>query len=311
MCILNWIKKYEFEKKLLEDETIYHSNIQGVRSTKAIIIEKEIKEGRYITNNKLAKEYPKTYTLYNKRLIDWKTKIEEQYYKSLGKPFDEFHYGDKMYGKSSYTKNFNEKIAYWFDNKNLFDGYDKQPILILDDFDGTQLYYSAFLKILSGQQRRLEIKGSKELNYIKHVIITSNYSLKELYRKDDYNQDQLDWRFDTIWNYKKQYLDLIDYFQYFEENWETVNNLDITKNIFHNNYSSISFNNNYQNSEPNNNNYLPIEKIRTILAKRNKNNQSDSETSSINSQDSENTKRYKQKKSKMPKLLEDIWKKIA
>ncbi|RIB07423.1 hypothetical protein C2G38_2046018 [Gigaspora rosea] len=108
-----------------------------------------------------------------------------------------------MCGKSSYAKNFDEKIAYWFDNKNWFDGYDKQPILILDDFDGTQLYYSIFLKILSGQQRRLEIKGSKELNYIKHVIITSNYSLKELYGKDDYNQDQLDWRFDAIWNYKK------------------------------------------------------------------------------------------------------------
>ncbi|RIB03438.1 hypothetical protein C2G38_2225032 [Gigaspora rosea] len=121
-----------------------------------------------------------------------------------------------MCEKSSYAENFDEKIAYWFDNKNWFDGYDKQPILILDDFD------------------------------------------------------------------------------------------DITKNIFHNNYSSISFNNNYQDSETNNDNYLPIEKIRTNLAKRNKNNQSDSETSSINSQDSENTKRYKQKKSKMPKLIEDI-----
>ncbi|CAG8704449.1 13712_t:CDS:2, partial [Gigaspora rosea] len=271
----------------LEDETIYHPNIQGVRSTKAvidyilkhadyiskykidnlqiaqIIIEKEIKEGRYITNNKLAKEYFKTYTLYNKRLIDWKTKIKEQYYKSLGKPFVEFHYGDKI----------------------------------------TQLYYSTFLKILSRQQQRLEIKGSKELNYIKHVIITSNYSLKELYRKDDYNRNQLDWCFDAIWNYKKsqdtfserkyernpyhkqqyrQYLNSINYFQYFEENWKTVNNLDITKNIFHNNYSSISFNNNYQDSEINNDNYLTIEKIRTILAKRNKNNQLDSETKSLN-----------------------------
>ncbi|CAG8817765.1 2360_t:CDS:2, partial [Gigaspora rosea] len=188
-----------------------------------IIIEKEIKEGRYITNNKLAKVYPKTYTLYNKRLINWKTKIEEQYYESLGKPF----------------------IVYWFDNKNWFDGYDKQPILILDNFDGTQLYYSTFLKILSGQQRRLEIKGSKELNYIKHVIITSNYSLKELYRKDDYNRD--------LRLQHRQYLDSIDYFQYFEENWKT-------------------------DSKINNDNYLPIEKIRTILAKRNKNNQSDSKT---------------------------------
>ncbi|RIB05626.1 hypothetical protein C2G38_2280040 [Gigaspora rosea] len=193
MHILNWIKKIRIQKETffdikLEDETIYHPNIQGVRSTKAvidyilkhadyiskykidnlqiaqIIIEKEIKEGRYITNNKLAKEYFKTYTLYNKRLIDWKTKIKEQYYKSLGKPFVEFHYGDKMCRKSSYAE-----------------------ILM-----------------------------------------------------------------------KRLHIGLI-----------------------------------------------------TKIAKRNKNNQLDSETSSINSQDSENAKRYKQKKSKIPKLIEDIWKKIA
>ncbi|RIB25199.1 Geminivirus Rep catalytic domain-containing protein [Gigaspora rosea] len=313
------IRKETFFDIKLEDKTIYHPNIQEVRSSKAvidyilkhddyiskykidnlqiaqIIIEKEIKEGRYITNNKLAKEYPKTYTLYNKRLIDWKTKIEEQYYKfkSFGKPFVEFHYGNKMCRKSSYAENFDEKIAYWFDNKNWFDGYDKQPILIIDDFDSTQLYYySTFLKILFGQQRRLEIK--------KKMI----------------QSDQLDWCFDAIWNYKKsqdtfserkyernpyykqqhrQYLDSIDYFQYFEKNWESVNNLDITKNIFHNNYSSIFFNNNYYDSEINNDNYLLIEKIRTILAKRTKSNQSDSKTSDINSQDLESTNKKKQK----------------
>ncbi|RIB05618.1 hypothetical protein C2G38_2219172 [Gigaspora rosea] len=108
--IVNENHKDESLHKYLEDETIYHPNIQGVRSTKAIIIEKEIKEGRYITNNKFAKEYPKTYTLYNKQLIDWKTKIEEQYYKSLGKPFVEFHYRDKICGKSSYAENFDERL---------------------------------------------------------------------------------------------------------------------------------------------------------------------------------------------------------
>ncbi|RIB03439.1 hypothetical protein C2G38_2225033 [Gigaspora rosea] len=99
--IINENHKDESLHKHLEDETIYHPNIQGVRLSKAvidyilkhgdyiskykidnlqiaqIIIEKEIKESRYITNNKLAKEYPKIYTLYNKQLIDWKTKIEE------------------------------------------------------------------------------------------------------------------------------------------------------------------------------------------------------------------------------------------
>ncbi|CAG8854916.1 34347_t:CDS:1, partial [Gigaspora margarita] len=68
----------------------------------------------------------------------------------------------------------------------------------------------------------------------------------------------------------QQYLDPIDYYQYFEENWDTIdNNLNITKNIFHNNYTSIPFDIKYQGGEPNDD-YLPIEKIRTILVKRKK-----------------------------------------
>ncbi|CAG8830336.1 13267_t:CDS:2, partial [Gigaspora margarita] len=71
----------------------------------------------------------------------------------------------------------------------------------------------------------------------------------------------------------RQYLDSINYFQYFEENWNTFdNNLNITKNIFYSNYSSIPFD-----------------------TTKKKKDQSDSETSSINSQDSKNTKRYKHK----------------
>jgi predicted nucleic acid-binding protein len=76
------------------ETTIEHPNIQGVRSTKAVIdyilkhgdyiskykidnlkiaqkvIEKEIQNGRYVTNNLIAREYPSTYTIYRKCLID-------------------------------------------------------------------------------------------------------------------------------------------------------------------------------------------------------------------------------------------------
>ncbi|KAF0337132.1 putative replication associated protein [Gigaspora margarita] len=288
------INKKTEKQKYFINRTVFHPNIQGVRSSKCVIdyiLKHEIKEGRHITNATIAKEYPKTFVIYSKRLIDWKIKIEEEHYASFGKPFVEFHYGDKMYGKSIYTEKFNDKIAYRLDSKNWFDGYNKHSILILDDFDGTNLFFSILLKILSGQQHRLEIKGSKELNYIKHMIITSNYTLDELYKNDSYNRGQLDWRIDAIWHYKKtqdifskqkyernpfhkqqhqQYLNSIDYYQYFEENWDTIdNNLNITKNIFHNNYTSIPFDIKCQGGEPNDD-YLPIEKIRTILVKRKK-----------------------------------------
>ncbi|CAG8727578.1 42719_t:CDS:1, partial [Gigaspora margarita] len=261
------------------------------------------------------------------RLLDWKIKIEKEYYIPPGKPFVEFHYGDKFCRKSSYTEKFNDKIVDRLDNRNWFDGYNKYSILVLDEFDGMQLSFSTLLKILFGQQRKLEIKRSQELNYIKHVIISSNYILNELYKDNNYNQGQLDWHVDAIWYYRKsqdtfserqyqrnpyhkqqyhQYLNLINYYQYFEENWNIVNdNLNITKNIFHNNYSSIPFDSNCQGRELNDD-YLPIEKIRTILATKRKKDQFDSETSSINSQDSENTKKYQQKKSKISKLIENI-----
>ncbi|CAG8495013.1 7134_t:CDS:2 [Gigaspora margarita] len=200
---------------ILTNITVFYPNIQEVRSSKyvidyilkhgdyifkykidnlqiaQIIIEKEIKESRHITNATIAKEYPKTFVIYKK------------HYTSFSKPFVEFYYEDKMCGKSIYTEKFNDKIAYRLDSKNWFNSYDKHSILILDNFDGTNLFFSILLKILSGQQRRLEIKGSKELNYIKHVIIISNYILDELYKNDSYNREQLDWRIDAIWHYKK------------------------------------------------------------------------------------------------------------
>ncbi|CAG8846874.1 33432_t:CDS:2 [Gigaspora margarita] len=135
--------------------------------------------------------------------IQGKIKIEEEYYTSPEKPFVEFHYEDKFCGKLLYTEKFNDKIAYRLDNKNWFDGYDKHSILVLDEFDSTQLSFSTLLKILSGQQRKLEIKGLQELNYIKHVIISSNYTLNELYKDNNYDQGQLDWCVDAIWHYRK------------------------------------------------------------------------------------------------------------
>jgi hypothetical protein len=367
------IRKVSFFDIKTETTTLYHPNIQSVRSTKAVIdyilkhgdyiskykidnlkvaqkvIEREIKEGRYVTNNLIAKEYPSTYTIYGKRLIDWKTRIEEDYYKPPGKPFVEFHYGKKYCGKSTYVTNFNNKEAYILDD-HWFDGYSGQRILIIDEFTGSQLLFSTFLKILSGQQQRLEVKGSKELNYINHVIITSNYEFNSLYQNLKYNQGQADWRIDAIWHYKKsnigfsdrkcernpylkqqhrKYLKEIKYHNYFRENWDLDNNLNATKNIFHNNYISIPYNVELQGGEINDDD-LPLEDIalqlvakqeqenqNQIIVKRKRESESSSESdiqseknidsdyeselSAIDSDDSQVTKELKQKNIKKGK----------
>ncbi|CAG8853551.1 28691_t:CDS:1, partial [Gigaspora margarita] len=62
-------------------------------------------------------------------------KIEEEHYTTFEKLFVEFHYGDKLYEKLLYTEKFNKKIAYWLDNKNWLDGYNKYSILVLDKFN--------------------------------------------------------------------------------------------------------------------------------------------------------------------------------
>ena len=58
--------------------------------------------------------------------------------------------------------------------------------------NGSQLLFSICLRILSGQQWRLEVKGSQELNRIKHVIITSNNFYTEWYKNLSYDQNQLE-----------------------------------------------------------------------------------------------------------------------
>ncbi|CAG8746210.1 14604_t:CDS:2, partial [Cetraspora pellucida] len=147
-------------------------------------------------------KYPKTFVIYRKCLLDWKIKIEEEYYKPPGKPFVEFHYENKHCEKSTYTEKYSNKIAYRLDDK-WFDGYEKQKILIIDKFTGSQLYFSTLLKILSGQQRYFDIKGAKEINHVKHVIITSNKKLNNIYKSFEYNEEQFDWQINAIWHYKK------------------------------------------------------------------------------------------------------------
>ncbi|CAG8779130.1 19247_t:CDS:2, partial [Cetraspora pellucida] len=246
------------------DDIIYHPNIQGVRSPKQVedyilknrdyiskykidnlkiaqkVIERKIKEGIYITSSMIAKEYPKTFVIYGKRLLDWKIKIEEEYYKPPG-----------------------------------------QEILIIDEFTESQLYFSTLLKILSGQQRRFDIKEAKEINRVKHMIITSNKKLNDIYKSFEYNEEQFDWQINAIWHYKKldtgfserkceknpylkqlhrKYLKQIKYHNFFEENWDIINNESVSKNIFHNQYSKLQYDILFQGGELNDDD-LPTEEI--------------------------------------------------
>ncbi|CAG8763259.1 12727_t:CDS:2, partial [Gigaspora rosea] len=118
----------------LEDGTIYHPNIQEVRSTKAII-DYILKHSNYISKYKID-------NLQIVQIIIEKEIKKEQYYKSPGKHSLNFIMEIKHIENHSMLKIL-IKVAHWHD-KFWFDGYDKQAILILDDFDSTQLSFSTF-----------------------------------------------------------------------------------------------------------------------------------------------------------------------
>ncbi|CAG8720972.1 26023_t:CDS:1 [Racocetra persica] len=200
---------------------LYRPSIEGVRSPKKVM-GYLIKSNDYISNmaidtldkainmissgktmGEIAAECPKTYVSHHGGLEKLKARVDEKEHKFKGKPFVEVHYGDKNCGKSSYTELYSDDIAYRLDDIGYFDGYDGQEILIFDEFNGNQVALDVFLKITSGQQRQLNVKGKKVINKVRHVIVTSNKHPKEWYKKNKYNEEQSDWRLDCIWKYIK------------------------------------------------------------------------------------------------------------
>lgn len=91
-------------------------------------------------------------------------------------------YGHTGVGKSHYARtNFGDDVYYKAQNK-WWDGYRDQSIAILDDLDSDCL--SHYLKIWADKWAcHGEIKGSTvPLNY-KHLIVTSNFTIQQLFEK--------------------------------------------------------------------------------------------------------------------------------
>lgn len=86
------------------------------------------------------------------------------------------------------------KTKYVFDNEGFnnvytltnastelwFDGYDRQEVLLIDDFYGW-IKYDFFLRLLDGWPCRLNIKGSSTFAVWKRVYITSNKPVESWY----------------------------------------------------------------------------------------------------------------------------------
>lgn len=112
------------------------------------------------------------------------------------------HWGDAGTGK---TRKPYEEGAYVFDDyeHGWWDGYDGEPIILLDDFYGG-IKWSYFLRLLDGYQCRLKVKGGFTYAQWTKIYITSNKHPSEWYKHfDGVIPPELDRRITDIIHFKK------------------------------------------------------------------------------------------------------------
>lgn len=91
-------------------------------------------------------------------------------------------------GKSTFARDMVHPLDYWVKPKGggtWFDGYDGQPVALLDDFTGKGITCHFLLELLDRWAVRVPVKGSYTWFNPKHVIITSNCHPSLWYRWDE------------------------------------------------------------------------------------------------------------------------------
>jgi len=99
-------------------------------------------------------------------------------------------YGDPGTGKTYHAIDFavKNKLEYFMvpnpnNNALWFDYYDKQEVMIIDDFKAWIRYHD-LLRILDPYKLQLAVKGGFTWARYKYVFITSNFAWEEWYSQD-------------------------------------------------------------------------------------------------------------------------------
>ncbi|WP_445718336.1 hypothetical protein [Flavobacterium sp.] len=85
----------------------------------------------------------------------------------------------KIYDEHGFDNVF--KVSRYNDDKFMFNGYDNEDVLILDDFYGG-IQFSYLLQLLDGYPIDLNVKNGVKYNYFSKVYITSNKPPSEWYK---------------------------------------------------------------------------------------------------------------------------------
>lgn len=165
---------------------------QGARTDLSVAVDL-VKQGKY---KQLIEEHPETYIRFHNGL----DKLCVKYQKPRSeKPIVTWLHGPTGVGKTKYIYDNHKAEDVWISGRDLkfWDGYENQPVVLLDDFRKDFCTFHELLRILDRYPYRVNVKGSsRELNST-HIYITSPYSPAETYNTRE-DIDQLLRRIDKI-----------------------------------------------------------------------------------------------------------------
>lgn len=163
-------------------------SVQGKRTDLERVTEM-VKEGASI--QKIAEECPTTYVKFGRGIRDLKLVLEKPY--NHDETRGEWYWGPPGTGKSRKARDENPD-AYLKAQNKWFDGYNGEDVIILDDLDIAQLGHH--LKIWTDRYACTgETKGGTIHLRHKKFIVTSNYSIEQLWPDDQPMQEAIKRRF--------------------------------------------------------------------------------------------------------------------
>lgn len=107
----------------------------------------------------------------------------------------EWHHGPPGKGKSRGVRESNPSCYIKVHNNKWFDGYQDEPVVLIDDLDKYDVSMAGYLKIWADHYPfQAETKGGSLLIRPNKIIVTSNYSIDEIW-EDSVTREALHRRF--------------------------------------------------------------------------------------------------------------------
>jgi len=141
-------------------------------------IKDDLKKGVNLYN--IMDNYTSDFVRYNSGIDKMKSLIDKNRRKKMGFVCPEVIvlYGKPGEGKTSYVydkEGFDDVfcISRYNDDKFMFNGYDNEKVLLLDDFNGN-ISYNYMLRLMDGYPLDLNVKNGVRYNFFEKIYITSN-----------------------------------------------------------------------------------------------------------------------------------------